>query len=169
MKDLTQTTLGIAKIVQILRKLAGRRRGEDAYRTVLRELLLEKDNRTANRELFQIFAEKSMDILHQFDARHISNLAYAYALIEYVPKFDDGSDLFDHISMQSIKLRSGFNGQDVSNMVWAFATVKKRHDALFKAMGDEVVAHDHLREFRPQALSNSMGVCHSWSLSPGIV
>jgi hypothetical protein len=156
MKERTQTTVSVAKIVQILRKRAGRRRGEDAYRIVLRELLLHEDNRTTNRQLFQMFAEKSMDILHEFDARHISNVAYAYALIEYVPKFDDGSDLFDHIAMQSIKMRSGFNEQDVSNMVWAFATVKKRHDALFKAMGDHIVVQDHLRDFRPQALSNTI-------------
>ncbi|KAL7449821.1 hypothetical protein ACHAWC_001838 [Mediolabrus comicus] len=152
--DLNQITLGMAKIVQILRKRAGRRMGEDAYRIILRELLLEKDNRTANSELFQFIAENSMDILNEFDAQGLSNLAYAYALIEYVPKFDDGSDLFDHIAMQSIKMRAEFNAQDVSNMVWAFATVKKRHDALFKAMGDQVVAQDHLRDFRPQALSN---------------
>jgi hypothetical protein len=102
--DLTETTLGMTRIVQILLKRAGGRRKEDAYRIILRELLLEKDNKTANRELFQFIAEKSMDILHESDARHISNLAYAYALIEYVPKFDDGSDLFDHIAMQSIKM-----------------------------------------------------------------
>ncbi|KAL7450816.1 hypothetical protein ACHAWC_002664 [Mediolabrus comicus] len=106
----------MAKIVQILLKRAGRRRGEDAHRIILRELLLEKDNKTANRELFQFIAEKSMDILYEFDARHISNLAYAYALIEYVPQIS--------------------------------------HPHLFEAMGDQVVAQDHLRDFRPQALSN---------------
>jgi hypothetical protein len=153
-REITETTLGMAKILQTLRKRAGGRRGEDAHRIILRELLLNKDDRTTNRELFQSFAEKSMDILHEFDARHISNLAYAYALVEYVPKFDDGSDLFDHIAMQSIKMREEFIPQGISNMVWAFATVDKRHDALFKAMGDQVVAHNHLRDFRPQALSN---------------
>jgi hypothetical protein len=151
--DLNQTTLGMAKIVQILQKSAGRRK-EDAYRIVLRELLLDEDNRTVNGDLFHFFAEKIMDILHEFDAQGLSNLAYAYALIEYVPKFDDGIDLFDHIAMQSIKMRAEFAPQGISNMVWAFATVDKRHDALFKTMGDQVVAQDHLRDFRPQHLSN---------------
>ena len=153
-REITETTLGMAKIVQILRKRAGGRRGEDAYRIVLRELLLEKDNRSANRELFQFIAEKSLDIVHEFDARHISNLAYAYALIEYVPKFGDGNDLFDHIAMQSIEMRAEFAAQGISNMVWAFATVKKRHDALFKAMGDEVVAQDHLRDFTEKMVTH---------------
>ncbi|KAL7455121.1 hypothetical protein ACHAWC_006694, partial [Mediolabrus comicus] len=114
MKDLTQTTVSMAKIVQILKKRAGGRRKEDAYRMILREMLLNKDNRTANRELFQILAKKSMDIVHEFDARHISNLAYAYALIEYVPKFDDGSDLFDHIAMHSAEMKEEFKPQEVS-------------------------------------------------------
>ncbi|KAL7425523.1 hypothetical protein ACHAXM_000057 [Skeletonema potamos] len=50
----------------------------------------------------RFFAGKSMDKLEQFEySRHLSNLAYAYALIEYVLKFDDGSDLlFDHIATQ---------------------------------------------------------------------
>jgi hypothetical protein len=153
-REITEATLGMAKIVQILRKRAGGRRGEDAYRIILRELLLNEDDRTANKELFQFFAEKAMDILHESEARQISNLAYAYALIEYVPKFDDGSDLLDHIAMQSIKMRVEFAPQGISNMVWAFATVDKRHDALFKAMGNQVVAQDHLRDFKPQELSN---------------
>ncbi|KAL7449943.1 hypothetical protein ACHAWC_001952 [Mediolabrus comicus] len=143
----------MAKIVQILRKRAGGRRKEDAYRIILRELLLNEDHRTANRELFQFIANKSSDILHQSDARCLSNIAYAYALIGYVPKFEDGSDLFDHIAMHSIEMRADFNAQDVSNMAWAYATVDKRHDALFKAMGDGVVAQD-LGDFRSQALSN---------------
>jgi hypothetical protein len=154
--DLTETTLGMAKIVQTLRRRAGGRRKEDAYRTVLRELLLNEDDRTVNRELFQFIAEQSLDQLHQFDARQISNLAYAYALIEYVPRFDDGSDLFDHIAMQSIKMRAEFAPQGISNMVWAYATVDKRHGALFKAMGDHIVLLDHLRDFRPQNLANTV-------------
>ena len=58
--------------------------------------------------------------------------------------------------MHSTEMKEEFKPQEVSNMVWAFATVDKRHGALFKAMGDEVVAHDHLREFRPQDVSNTV-------------
>jgi GTPase Era involved in 16S rRNA processing len=157
MKDLTQTTISMAKIVQILKKRAGGRRGEDAYRMILRELFLNKDSRTANKELFRFIAEESMDILHKSEARQISNLAYAYALIEYVPKFDDGSDLFDHIAMYSTEMRAELNAQDVSNMVWAYATVKKRHDALFEAMGDQIAGLKSLDRFtHPQDVSNTV-------------
>ncbi|KAL7453237.1 hypothetical protein ACHAWC_006903 [Mediolabrus comicus] len=155
--DLNQITLGMAKIVQILRKRAGRRMGEDAYRVVLRELLLENDNRTANRELFQFIAEQSMVILHEFNAWGLSNLAYSYALIEYVPKFDDGSDLFDHIAMQSIKMRAEFNAQDVSNMVWAYATVGVSHPELFEKIADHIVGLKSLDRFtHPQDVSNTV-------------
>jgi hypothetical protein len=154
MKDLTQTTISMAKLVDLLRK----RRGDINHRkdniaSSLSNLLL-SDDATINKDLFLSLAIASLRKLDQFDAQGISNLAYAYALIGYVPKYDDGSDLFDHVAMQSIKMRAEFDPQNLSNMVWAFATVDKRHDALFKAMGDQVVAHDHLRDFIPQNLSN---------------
>ena len=124
----------MAKIVKILHE-TDKKRGEDSSHVILREVLLDKDM-MPNGEFFQSFAHASVDKLHQFDARHISNLAYAYALIEYVPDFDDGSDLFDHIAAQSVEMKE-FKEQDISNIVWAFAKVDL---ALFEAMGDQVVA-----------------------------
>eukprot|EP00985_Skeletonema_marinoi_P026276 scaffold20270_cov125-Skeletonema_marinoi.AAC.2 len=151
-RELTETTLGMAKIVKTLRQ-HGKRRGEDSSRVILRRLLLSKDL-NPNRALFKLLAGASMDIIHQFDARHLSNLAYAYALIDYVPEFDDGSDLFDHIAMNAVDVKAEFIAQGISNVVWAFATVGKPHPKLFEAIGDQVVAFEHLGEFRPQALSN---------------
>eukprot|EP00984_Skeletonema_dohrnii_P003719 scaffold1283_cov79-Skeletonema_dohrnii-CCMP3373.AAC.4 len=153
MKALTETTLGMAKLVKILRQ---KRRGEDSSRSILRRLLVSKDMKP-NRELFKLLAGASMDIIHQFDARHLSNLAYAYALIDYVPEFDDGSDLFDHIAMNAVDVRAEFNAQHISNMLWAFATVNKSHAVLFEAIGDQVVAFEHLGEFKhPQDFSNTL-------------
>jgi hypothetical protein len=40
-------------------------------------LLLLNKNTTPNEELVRFFAGKSMDKLKQYDARHLSNLAYA--------------------------------------------------------------------------------------------
>jgi hypothetical protein len=151
-RELTETILGMAKIIKILRK-QGKKRGEDSSRVLLRELLLNKDMEP-NEELFQFFAGKSMDKLHQFDARCLSNLAYAYALIEYVPGFDDEGDLFDHIAKQSVGRVREFEPQGYSNVVWAYATVNKPHSALFETMGDQVVEFKHLGEFKPQALKD---------------
>eukprot|EP00984_Skeletonema_dohrnii_P024209 scaffold13308_cov72-Skeletonema_dohrnii-CCMP3373.AAC.2 len=154
MKELAATTLGMAKIVKILRQ-QGKSRGEDNSRAILRRLLLSKDMKP-NRELFKLFANASMDKLDQFDARHLSNLAYAYALIDHVPEFDDGSDLFDHIAMKAVEIKAEFNAQGISNATWAYATVGKPHRKLFEAIGDQVVASKHLNEFKSQNLSNTV-------------
>jgi hypothetical protein len=153
-RGLTETILGTAKIVKVLRE-QGNKRGEDSSQAILRELLLNKDMEP-NGELYQFFANASMNTLDQFDARCLSNLAYAYGLIDYVPLFDDGSDLFDHIATQAVKNSAEFNPQDISNIVWAYATVNKPHPALFAAMGDQVVEFKNLSELWPQALSNTV-------------
>ncbi len=66
--------------------------------------------------------------LDQFDARCLSNLAYAFALIEYVPEFDDESDLFHHIAMEAVEveLTKEAKPQEISNIVWVYATVGKQ-------------------------------------------
>ena len=154
--ELTETTLGMAKIVNILRQ-QGKRRGEDSSRVILRRLFVSEDMKS-NRALFKFFANASIDQLDQFEARSLSNLAYAYALIDYVPEFDDGSDLFDHIAMNAVDIHTKFNAQDISNMAWAYVTVGKPHAVLFEALGDQivVVANEHLGEFKPQELSNTV-------------
>ena len=165
MRELTETTLGMAKIVKIFNE-QGKRRGESSTHRVLRRLLLSGDT-APNRELFRFLATASVDILDEFDARSLSNLALAYAKIDYVPDFDDGSDLFDSIAMQAVHIKEDFNAQDISNMVWAYATVNKPHDLLFEAIGDQVVGFKQLDEFDPQALKDivwayaTAGVSHT--------
>jgi len=150
--DLSQVIYSMAKLVDVLRKRNGKRCVEDTD-VSLSGLLLNHDM-TLNEDLFRSFASASRDKLHHFDARGLSNLAYAYASIGYVPQFDDESDLFDHIATQSAERSAEFYAQGISNIVWAFATVDKPHALLFEAMGDQVVAFKHLGEFNSQALSN---------------
>eukprot|EP00984_Skeletonema_dohrnii_P008273 scaffold3034_cov110-Skeletonema_dohrnii-CCMP3373.AAC.6 len=119
MRELTQTIFSMSKITAVLRN-QGNRRGEAGHKRILRGLLLNKDL-TLNEDMFRFLAGKSIDILDQFDARCLSNLAYAYALIDNVPDFDDGSDLFDHIAMSAVEMTAEFNAQDISNFVWAYA------------------------------------------------
>eukprot|EP00984_Skeletonema_dohrnii_P016844 scaffold7545_cov79-Skeletonema_dohrnii-CCMP3373.AAC.2 len=153
MRGLTETTLGMAKIAKTLRQ-QGKSKREDS-RVILRRLLLSKDMKS-NEKLFQFLAGASMDKFDRFDARYLSNLAYAYALIDYVPEFDDGSDLFDHIAMNAVDVRAEFNAQELSNMMWAYATVDKPHAALFEAMGDHIVESNRFDRFKPQELSNTV-------------
>eukprot|EP00986_Skeletonema_menzelii_P006587 scaffold2511_cov153-Skeletonema_menzelii.AAC.2 len=152
-KDLSQTIYSMAKPVDVLRKNYGRRHGcgEDIIGTMSSRLL--NRDLTPKKELFRSFAFASRDKIDQLDARGLSNIAYAYALLGNVPDFDDGSDLFDLIATQAARRRAEFNAQGISNIAWAYATVGKSHPLLFEAMGDQVVALKHLGEFIPQELS----------------
>ena len=152
-RELTGTTLSMAKIVDLLRQ-QGKRRGEDSSRAILRRLLLSEET-APNRELFGFLANASMKI-NDFDARCLSNLALAYAKIDYVPEFDDGSDLFDHIAVDAVDMKEDFSEQGISNLMWSCATLNKPHPVLFETIGDKVVALNHLKEFKPQALSNTV-------------
>jgi hypothetical protein len=153
-RELTETTLGMAKIVKILRD--GKKRGEDSSQAILREVLLNKDMKP-NEELFQFFADASMNTLDQFDARCLSNLAYAYALIKYVPEFDDGSDLLNHIAMKAVGKTKELKPQELSNIVWAFATAAISHPTLFENVANHIVRLDSLNRFtHPQDVSNTV-------------
>ena len=153
-RELTQAVLSLSKITAALRKQKNRR-GEADHKRILRELLLNRNMRPRE-DIFRLFAVKSKDMLDQFDARSLSNLALAYAKIDYVPEFDDGRNLFDHVATEAVDMKGYFNAQDISNMVWAYATVNKPHDLLFQALGDQVVGFKQLKEFKPQALSNTV-------------
>ena len=153
MRDLTQTIYSMSKLADVLRT-RGRRWGEDII-DVLNRLLLNHD-KTPKKELFLSFAIASRDKLDHYDARCLSNVAYAYALIGYVPEFDDGSNLFDHIATQATQRSAEFNAQGISNMMWAYATVVKPYAILFEVMGDQVVSCEHLGEFKPQEISNTV-------------
>ena len=131
--DLSQIIYSMAKIADVLRKRGGRRHGEDGS-DVLSVHLLNSDM-TPKKELFLPFAIASRNKLYHFDARELSNIACAYALIDYVPEFDDGSDLFRNIATQAARRRTEFNAQDISNMMWAYATVDTPLD-LFDAVGN---------------------------------
>ncbi len=155
-QDLSQTIYSMAKLVDAIRKNCGRRsgRGEDIIGMLSSRLL--NSDMTPKKELFLSFASASRSKLDQFDARNLSNVAYAYALLKYVPEFDDGSDLFDHLASQAVRRGTEFIAQNISNIVWAYATVDKPHPQLFEAMGDQVDAHEHLGGFKPQNLANTV-------------
>jgi hypothetical protein len=154
MKDLTQTILSMAKLADLLcRRSSNSHHRKDDIASLLTDLLLNNDGRFRE-DLFLSLASASLRKLDEFDAQGLSNLAYAYALIRFVPVLADGRDLFDHIAIHTIGRTTEMSPQAVANIVWSYATVKKQHDALFKAIGDQVVAHEHLRDFKPQTLSN---------------
>jgi len=154
-RDLSTTAISLAKTVKNVSGIDGKRLPRyGSPQRVLHDLIIGENS--SNKEfIFKVLAEPSMIILHKFDARHLSNLIYAYGLAEYVIKFeDDGSTLFDVFAQSAIPNLHTFNGQDLSNMLWSYANVKLPNSQLFEHAGDSIVAMDNLNEFWPQALSN---------------
>jgi len=152
-RDLAQTTLGLAKIVKSVSGTDGKRLPR--YGTPQRVLY---DMIIGDKEfIFKVLAASSMNILHKFGARYLSNLIYAFGLADYVIKFeDDGSTLFDVFAQAAIPNLHTFNGQDLPNMLWSYANVKVSNSQLFEQAGDSIVKMNNLNEFWPQALSNTV-------------
>ena len=129
------------------------------------QLLLDEDA-SPMVDVFDFCAMTADRILPSFDARQTSNLAYAYALIGYDPKLGNRT-LLGNIGDTSVGFIQEFNGQDISNMVWAYAHLNVSHPVLFRAVGDYIEQLDDLESFKPQALSNilwayaTLGIAHS--------
>lgn len=49
---------------------------------------------------------------------------------------------------------SGCKPQEISNIIWAYATVGESHSRLFKKLADQVVELDSLSGFKPQNIAN---------------
>jgi hypothetical protein len=151
-KELTTIILAMAKIVQNVQSAKHRRR-MNIYHEAFNELLLD-DKSTPRDIIFDRFCKAADETLRHFDARCLANLAYAYALLGYDPKFDDGTTLFSNIAVQSSWCLEGFEPQNFSNMLWAYATLKVPNPGLFQSLGDYIITKPDLNEFQPQELAN---------------
>jgi hypothetical protein len=49
---------------------------------------------------------------------------------------------------------SSFKPQELSNIIWAYATAGESHPQLCRKFGDNIVAMKDLGQFKPQAFSN---------------
>jgi hypothetical protein len=65
---------------------------------------------------------KAVDVkLMAFDARSMSNLAYAYTLVGYDPKLDNGNSLLLKVGDRSMTCIKQFKPQELANLLWSFA------------------------------------------------
>ena len=150
-KELTTIILGLSKIVQ---DVQGRR--IDANQQAFWNVLLD-DNSSPKESIFQLLAEAANDKLHRFDAQCLANLAYAHALLGYDPEFlDEETTLFANVADRSIECINTFEPQGISNLVWAYSTLKVPNPRLFQSVGDTVADMPNLDNFYPQALSNTV-------------
>ncbi|KAL7475946.1 hypothetical protein ACHAW6_001838 [Cyclotella cf. meneghiniana] len=154
-KDLSGTILAMAKIVQNARRMYGTKQVE-VYLHPVHEVFL-GDAPDYLREIMRPFTETIVYFIQDFDARCLSNVCYAYALLGMNPKLDRRNTLFRSVAAEVLKKVNEFNGQDVSNTVWAFATMKVSDSDLFQSLGDAVVGNDALlSSMKPQELSNTL-------------
>ena len=146
-KHLTLTIYGVAKIASTLRK-----QRTMCGEATLCDLLLDQ-NMKPRKETFDFFTQEVVNNFHRFDAKNLSMVAYAYALIGYEPAFVDGSDLFDHIATKALEIVAEFEPPALSSILYAFARAFRPHPVLFEAMGDQLVSFNHLNEIEPRDLS----------------
>ncbi|KAL7545233.1 hypothetical protein ACHAWF_008583 [Thalassiosira exigua] len=151
-RHLTQLAFGLAKIV---REVDGpeKRLAQDPKKNIVRKILLGRKSHRREK-LFRSIGIHAFPLLPKFDARCLSNLAYAFAIVGTVPSLGDGRTLFDHVAETSIPLLKKFDPQAFSNMVWAYEKVGASNPTLFEEVAKEIVARDHLGAFMPQHLSN---------------
>jgi len=147
-RDLAQTALAFAKIIK---SVGMRVPPPGTPHRLMYDRFIDINGR--KKELiFNTVASRSMEILDQFDERHLSNLIYANGLVRHVTT-EDGSEIFHVLAQQAAKLHN-FNGQDLSNMLWAYANAKVPNSTLFKEAGDSIVGLDNLNDFNAQEVAN---------------
>jgi len=154
-RDLAQTSISFAKIINKVQKR--KRHHYGTTEQILQDVLIGKGSKI-KQFIFTEITKASTPILHEFDARHLSNLIYSFGLVEEVVPVEDGSTLFDVFAEQVISFDNlnEFLPQHLSNISWAYATAGATHHQLFEEVADHIVQLDNLNEFWPQALSNTV-------------
>jgi len=105
-----------------------------------------------HRQEIRRMIQRTVDLIHSCGPRELANIAHGAAKARLGS--EEAGILFEAI--ESVTLSKGllnFNPQELSNMVWAFATVGLYSDILYKMVAKEAV-HRKLRGFKPQEISN---------------
>jgi len=156
-RDLATISISMARMIK---KISNDRNQQILPNGSLHDILIHiliGNNSTNKQHIFTEIAKASVPILDKFDARHLSNLIYAFGLAEVTAIHDvedDGSTFFDILAQAAITNLNEFNEQDISNMLWAYAALNKQHPQLFNDVADHIIGFDNLVDFWPQHLSN---------------
>ena len=150
-KELITIILSLSKAVKTIRSKRSKR-GTNEQKS-FRAVLLDENQCNV---IFNTLVNTAYGKLSQLDPRSLSNLAYASATMKYDPVIEDGYSLLDGIASKSVECIKQFKAQDISNMVWAYATLQKSSVELFESIGNEIEFMRGLDDFKPQALSNTV-------------
>jgi len=148
-RDMSTLAISLAKIVDRVSKR--KRPTKGSPHQILQDLIGE-----SKQFIFREIASSSVPILHEFDARHLSNFIYAFGLVGEVVLVEDGSTFFDMLAKEVLSFDNldEFLPQALSNISWAYANAGVSNSQLFEKLADHIVGLDNLNEFWPQALSN---------------
>ena len=150
-RNMSTIAISLAKIINKVQKRRTLHYGSTEQ--ILQDILIGNDSKIKE-SIFLEIASASVPILHEFNARDLSNLIYAYGLVEYIIT-EDEITMFDIFAQAAIPNLHTFNGQDLSNMLWSYANVGVSNSQLFEQARDAIVGRlDNLHNFKPQALSN---------------
>ncbi|KAL7507662.1 hypothetical protein ACHAXN_004803 [Cyclotella atomus] len=151
-KELTTIILSSAKIAQHIQR-AMQKRCMNRIHCALANVFLD-DQSNPRRDLFNLCAKAANEKLPNYEARYLSNLAYAYGLLGYNPQLDSNGTLLGNVAEKAVTCTREFEPQGYSNVLWAYATLEFVHPNLFQAIGKAIVCIPDLKAFTPQALSN---------------
>jgi ABC-type uncharacterized transport system permease subunit len=130
-----------------------------SYLSIFQDLIFDQ-NFNAQADLFQSMADISASILssQHMEARLLSNLAYAFALIKRSPH-----ELFDRLSKNIIENSSSFELQGISTVLWAYATLEVAScPRLFEAFAEHMKSNAKLLDmFKLQHFANTVWVIDS--------
>ena len=122
-RQLSEITVSIAKIVQSIRE-AHQRRRVSIYHQAFGKVLQESSS-NPNQGIFHALVKATDAELPHFDARYLSNTAYAYALLGYDPKIEERL-LLGGIAEESIDHIHEFEPQHLANTCLGICKVERR-------------------------------------------
>ena len=153
-EEIVGTILGMAKVVKhYCTSCTNNHSGsQKSYLSIFQDSIFDQ-NFNAQPDLFQSMADISASILssQHMEARLLSNLAYAFALIKRSPH-----ELFDRLSKNIIENASSFEPQGISNVMWAYATLEVAScPRLFEAFAEHMKSKAKLLDmFKLQHFAN---------------
>ena len=119
---ISQTALGIAKIIKAALNCTPKPQGH-THRMFREVLVHQKDF------IFDSITCAIFPFLGDLDAQGFSNISYSYAVSKTTSSHNNGRSIFEYIADQIVTLDDDgmkqFNTQNLTNIVWSFATANK--------------------------------------------
>ncbi|GAU31122.1 hypothetical protein TSUD_212280 [Trifolium subterraneum] len=95
-------------------------------------------------------AEIALNKVEELNSQNIANIAGAFASMQH-----SAPDLFKELSKRASEIIHTFKGQELAQLLWAFAALYEPADAMFDSLDKLFESHIQLRSFIGEKTSNS--------------